>query len=632
MAKSQRFLSGSRTKGSTATPSGSIIYSYQGINARTNASYFGSLLPRIGSGNRLKLYKDAKPLSENEFDDSLIINNDTADMRSISGSVITTRIGFELERMTYGQAPTSQKGEPYADISKFDPVSFLHDTGQTMWPANLWNMGSLPDHEFDGVIEVFDIRREILGQVDLRYEGHAPRGSVTGPFSESPFGSTAITDTWTFSDYAQTPFFDGPNEMSKDRGTDIPVLARMSFMAVSASWVDPNSAMAFPGYQGLEQEKLTPFIAEDSHKIIYSKIYNNNPYVTSPGAIYDLNSSWKVQGAPAEEYTYDANSSLVAWWRLSAPRADLTLPVKDYSATAAFTGSFPNSVTGPPTYSATSPGTGNYVQASSFYFKKVSVNAVAFTASGSINFNEILGGSPRLNADATAGAGTMKSFSIALWLRQEDDGGTLVSFGDPGAGIPALSPGKIYISVAADGKITFQRLSDDGSKGEQLDTAINEAPDNTWTHVVVTYDGSNYSDDGSTQEQALAKAYINGILVTPDFVTLAGIMRNANISDRGSLGARISMHYSSITQDFKGQLADVAVFSKVLAPTQIKAIYLASSGSITNKNTSHEDPMISALQLLNSSSCATLTSPIDHRANHGFYFGKKAGSITYGDW
>ena len=117
MAKTQRVLSGSRTKGSTASPSGSIIYSYQGIYADTNASYFGSLLPRIGSGNRTKLYKGSKPLSENQFDDSLVINNDTADMRGVSGSIITTRIGFDLERMTFGQAPTIQKGEPFADIS-----------------------------------------------------------------------------------------------------------------------------------------------------------------------------------------------------------------------------------------------------------------------------------------------------------------------------------------------------------------------------------------------------------------------------------------------------------------------------------------------------------------------------------
>ena len=69
MAQTQRVLSGSRTKGSTATPSGSIIYSYQGINARTATSYFGSLLPRIGSGDRIKLYKGGNPISEKYFDD-----------------------------------------------------------------------------------------------------------------------------------------------------------------------------------------------------------------------------------------------------------------------------------------------------------------------------------------------------------------------------------------------------------------------------------------------------------------------------------------------------------------------------------------------------------------------------------
>ena len=72
---SQRILSGSKTKGSTASLTGSAQYFYQGTSVRTFGSYVGSLLPRIGSSDRVELYKDGNPVSRlKEFDDSIIIN------------------------------------------------------------------------------------------------------------------------------------------------------------------------------------------------------------------------------------------------------------------------------------------------------------------------------------------------------------------------------------------------------------------------------------------------------------------------------------------------------------------------------------------------------------------------------
>ncbi len=70
----------------------------------------------------------------------------------------------------------------------------------------------------------------------------------------------------------------------------------------------------------------------------------------------------------------------------------------------------------------------------------------------------------------------------------------------------------------------------------------------------------------------------------------------------------------------------------MLDADDVKAVYLAASGSITNTPGTREDPIIPALQLLNSGSCGATTNPLEERANHGFYFGKKAGSIVYGDW
>ena len=43
------------------------------------------------------------------------------------------------------------------------------------------------------------------------------------------------------------------------------------------------------------------------------------------------------------------------------------------------------------------------------------------------------------------------------------------------------------------------------------------------------------------------------------------------------------------------------------------------------------DPMKSAIKMFSSASYRETTDPLEKRANHGFYFGQKAGSITWGD-
>lgn len=606
MAKTQRVLSGSRTKGSTATPSGSIIYSYQGINARTNASYWGSLLPRIGSGNRLNLYKGSKRLSENEFDDSLTINNDTADMRGVSGSIVTTRIGFDLERMTFGQAPTTQRGEPFADISSFDPVAYLHDPGHTMWPSNLWNAGSLPDHEFDGVIEVFDIRTEILGLVNLKTEGRAPRGSVTGPFSENTFGSTKITDVWKKTENQQTFFLDGPFELSKDRVDAVPVLARIEAKRSATPWTDPHSAMPLQAYQNLDNEELGPMVQEDYHKLLYSRVYNGNPAITTNSS-YDLTKSFI-----ASSFEYSSSSSLVAWWRMIGT---VGTDVPDSSVNA-FTGSFPNDCT-PPDGNQQPPST--YIQGSSWDFDGSNDEVIAITGGGSSTLNNFIGGS--------YGAGTLKSYSIAFWIRNAgtDNGYVFV------AGDPAAQPG-IFVRVDSNGRIRHSRYGT--GKYESSYTTTGLAPASTWVHVVISWDGKNYTETVPGAADAnYAQIYVNGVKTSWASAGVAGFgLGPSDFADYASIGGKSTPPYSTQVTELAGHLADLAIFDKVLPQKDVKAMYLASSGSICNKNAAQEDPLIPALQQLNLNSCDTITDSLEKRANHGFYFGQKAGSIVYGDW
>lgn len=253
MPSSQRILSGSLTRGSTATLSGSVQYFYQGINANTLPAYLGSLIPRAGSGDRTQLFKGAVPVSETTFDDSIILNKTLDNLGGPSDIRVVERLSFNFESRNMGQAPEMTYNKPYADIMSFSPVVYLDDENEFMWPVNIWNLGSLTRHEYDGVIEPLDIRGEILGTVDTRYAGHATRGSLVGASSERPWGSTQICDTWSIQDAAPPAFLDAPLIMSSD-----------------------STHVHIQAYQDITTPTSLPYLELDYHSRVYSSIMVHN--------------------------------------------------------------------------------------------------------------------------------------------------------------------------------------------------------------------------------------------------------------------------------------------------------------------------------------------------------------------
>ena len=294
MARSQRVLSGSLTKGSTATPSGSIIFLYQGVNAKTNESYFGSLLPRIGSGDRLALYRHGKRLPPKTFDDSITMNSDPADVRGEGDDPVSTRIDFRYESRNLGQLDQRPEGYSFIETREYDAVGYLQDPGTTMWPVNLFNASMLPKYEYDGVIEPLDIRAEMLGILDTRYEGHSIRGSLMGAVGEGPLGSRRIKETWFKYDPPAPWFLDAPDSFGHGR------------VAGSVPW-DPNSynyannegAMPLQAFQNLDQGQDYPFVERDYQNEIYAEVISHNPgafvpVLTPTNWNYALTSSFQV--------------------------------------------------------------------------------------------------------------------------------------------------------------------------------------------------------------------------------------------------------------------------------------------------------------------------------------------------
>lgn len=253
MPTSQRVLSGSITKGSKATLTGSAEYYYQGINSKDISSYFGSLIPRAGSGDRTKLYKLGSPVSEVSFDDSIILNNTSDDMGGENDTRLEQRINFDFENRNFGQPPTTMQGTFFADALDFDPVKYIQDNDEVMWPVNLWNMGTLTDHEYDGVIEPFDIRREILGDFDLRYDGKTIRGALVGAASERPWGSLQIKDSWKINDAAYLPFLDSPDAMTLEDDT-----------------------VSLQAYQDIRQSADNGFAEKEYHDVLYGSLRSHN--------------------------------------------------------------------------------------------------------------------------------------------------------------------------------------------------------------------------------------------------------------------------------------------------------------------------------------------------------------------
>lgn len=638
MAQSQRVLSGSRTRGSTATPSGSIIYSYQGIYAKSDASFFGSLLPRIGSGNRLKLYKGSKPVSDTVFDDSISMNNDTADMPGGEDAPLTVRVSFDLESTNLGQAPTTQQGEKFVDINGFNPIAYLEDPGNIMWPVNLWNVGTLPEHAFDGVIEPLDIKAEILG-LSGKYSGHKVRGAIMGSFADSERGGRKIRDVRRLTANPPQPFFDGPNQVRSSKRRpggeawmtgSVPVSARLAQTSLSASaWTDPTSVLPLQSYQGLYDEVEAPFVEKDYQNVVYSRLDQHNPIDfldlnAGTSALYDLTSPWKTTSGK----TYFSESSLVGWWRMntdvgsSGDMAD--------SSNNSYTGSFYNSNSRPTQDTTTYPG-----------YPDINIVTFADPAcedfDGSANYMYVGGGNagtatPEWNTliGGSTASNTLKPWTFSCWIYQEVQSSgqnpRLMAVGKGGN-----TKGAIRIFILGNNQRIYARRAGESSANYDYAYSSTDAiAINTWHHVVVTYNGTF---DGSTEQFEI---YVDGENVK-QVENGWNDANNAPIDIDGNyltIGGWNTSFNATPNSPFNGKISDVAMWNTALSLDQVETLYHIAAEGMKSASPSWvptQNNMDKALRALNKSVEGS-TDPLDAQSNHGFYFGKKAGSIVYGDW
>ena len=622
MAKSQRVLSGSTTKGSTASPSGSIIYSYQGTNAKTNKSYFGSLLPRIGSGDRTALYKNNKRLPPKTFDDTLTMNSDPADIRGEGDDPLQVRINFRYENRNLGQIPQRPEGYSFIETREFDAVGYLQDPGTTMWPVNLFNSDMVPKYEMDGVIEPFDIRTEMLGMLDTRYEGHTIRGALLGEVSEGPFGSRQIKSKWFKYDPPSPWFLDAPDmfsvqEFEKDGLTDSP------------------TAVPLQAYQNLDIEPDRPFIERDYGNEVYANVHDHNPTLFSQSMTpmnwnYTLTGSFitrfnggdmydGIVSAGSQEvatYTghyspvYASTGSLIYWFRFGG---SLPAPVgtthgignlfesgKGQFSFPAFTGSIANQAGGPALSSSTE-NPSKYLTTGSLVMPGTTTSQFLYVGGHHTPH-------PTMD-DLIGGAGIdSKPYTISMWIFPT--GTTQMVPLAIGSSYSAFGSRSLWISTAAgsndleadqcplwvyqneSGGTGFSSYSYDTTQSGRKPIGVTK---NQWNHIVIVSAGQygdNYSD-GSTHwvtpvsRNSPILIYINGILGYRQNFKRANepptnIQYNDSIIGGSATDGLVDL---TLFNPYEGSIAEVAVWADALSRYEVQALYRAVAGVKSTQTT-----------------------------------------------
>lgn len=644
MSESQRVLSGSLTKGSRVTQGQELIPFHQGTNIKDMTGFSDRLNPSIISGQRTAIFKNGVRMKDS-FDDSITLNNTLTDMRE-DEDVFSQRFVFDLERLTFGQPPVIPKGEPYADLIDFNPVTFLNDEGTFMYPSMLWNLGELPDHEFDGVIEPFDIRSDILGIHDLRYEGRTVRGALVGAASERPWGSKEITDKWKISDNHELPFLDAPLILTRS-------ILTAPIMGPEFRWF--LTASNIGGYTYTQ--------ADADNNVMFLK-FDDTPTDEGPSG---QRTSVSYRGSPGVAPSGYAIASEVVG-------GQNTFNVFSYAGTGRATGGdmidqgIETATVGDLAYFRNTIGTGRAGYS-------ISNPVVEFTISAWVKYTDLANIEPTSSAFIFAlGAAQGSAVGSNLELTYTDEAGTHYLR----ANLQDISPLQDTSNGGSSSTSGHMRLRALGA-GDFLH-------DGNYHHIACGIKITNNSGNGTSIRTTVeTQFWIDGVEQAATLQAGGNFYSNWDVQDADTVSpgaadagiARIGNNRER-NSPFRGNITQFGLWKKKLSTAAVQAIYNVTRTKFRseivgreplpnnpfalsqrvhiqgyqNINQVPDDPMLetdyhdlvykrvsihneddimNALRLLNSSSCNNLTDPLEKTAAKGFYFGDRAGSITFGD-
>ncbi len=201
------------------------------------------------------------------------------------------------------------------------------------------------------------------------------------------------------------------------------------------------------------------------------------------------------------------------------------------------------------------------LQESGTTFDDISGNHDATAVSGSMQTDGISGYAQQfansyltVPAHADYNWASNSSYTIELWVKFTEVSGTQVIIGrdDP------VSQVHWWIGKTAGGKIEWFTKASDGSNGDiESLSAINNGQ---WHHVVAMRDGATNKNylyvDGILQNTGGTDVFLSGNLSSTDGLTIGNMVYN-----------------SSPTFFYNGGIDEVAIYNRVLTPTEITAHY-----------------------------------------------------------
>jgi len=315
--------------------------------------------------------------------------------------------------------------------------------------------------------------------------------------------------------------------------------------------LDEYDSVSFyvPGYKNsMPSLVLTPigtnanvnvFVDESATAYTTSTYDLTKPFFSKDGEPFNL---YDPNTAAWADDDYPHKGTLVAWWRLNE---DITGDgiAKDSGANGAYDGSQPTSADRP-TFSQT-------------LFPSRYVQSGSCTFDGTTDHIELGGFWDSIIGNGTNGTSQM---TFSAWVYRDITASgtqTIISFG----GTDVL----LYLSGE---DVKFYTLWGSGPSAVTWEATSYVVPINTWTHVVVTYDATDATNN--------PRIYIDGNLSNATETGTTPVAPWYGIVGDSYIGA----YSATPAGPWNGQIADVAVWNSILTGTQIKAIYNASIAGI----------------------------------------------------
>lgn len=263
------------------------------------------------------------------------------------------------------------------------------------------------------------------------------------------------------------------------------------------------------------------------------------------------------------KYTEDDALSLIAWFRFTSSPQELSNANLDSPLTLTYEGdiptsSFTNQEIGEATYPAVK-------------FDNLS-NHNASVSSSKFSFSARPNGYPgQLAKDLP--------FTISLWVKPNDTSQGKWLFGKQNQ---ASNESEYYAHISSH-RIEFAVTDFERANTLHVRThayVLEDSLQDKWNHIVFTYEGAPPPGESADAQRAL-KIYVNGkVQETPDNFS-AGSYSGMDPWHNGPL--KIGANYDG-NNEFNGEMAEFAIWSKKLSESSIRAIYNTAKSRFTRNN------------------------------------------------